>query len=1341
MLSCYQYRSGTDIGQNELEQVKGGTQGNAGAPGVYQQYMICNGGSNDGNTCTALGTNTSECPSGTCVNGPGAIRPGSPVLLFSSAYTGYCAAPAGTAGNPWDSTTWVARGYLSEDDCIKAKYRQYCGDVSVPPVTDPTDSTSQTDLYANLPAIIADMGIESQLGSPLATLKVQNKMDTAPKGLLQDFSDNIRFGGITFNYNGSPSECPASVPCPRKCSSTTSRSCTTYLDCPSGETCVATTSNTDNLDGGKVIAYVGDPGVCSDNSPCSKDSDCSAGKCISVGNHDYGLVNAVDKIRAATWTPFAEAFYDAMGYLARSNDYTASPATSRTDLRLNTSDFAGNKNPSQYPCQANNVLLLTDGFSTADRQSTVAGVAGIYPTPQTAATCPLYAGSTYLENLAWIAKNRNIKTLSSAAASPAPTNPLQKSEYMKTYVVFTGASNGQTGNCESETMMSNTATNGGTSLKNAQDPSDLENELRTSLQEIIARSSSGTAASVLASGEGSGANLIQALFYPKTPTLLLNGMFGSELLWIGKLQNFWYYLDPFLSTSQIREDTVTDKTLNLSNDYIMKTYFDTSAQTTRANLFADTNADGVADSSTPNTTKKIEYVNNLWDAGTLLWQRDVSANPRTIYTSCIDGANCISGTNLMSFSTSNSGNVAVLQPYLQASSGDEANAIIQYTGGMDNPVVSGVTYSYRTRTTAVDLNGNGTITDTGEGTKVWKLGDVLNSTPRISSWMALNTYNWVYKDSTYGFPGQDVRLEDSANTSHFTSTSQYKARGMVFSGANDSMLHAFKLGTVQPAWSGQGTNEKARVINPDTGAVCSATDTSPCGMEKWAFIPKNVLPYLKYIADPAYCHLYTVDLAPFVFDASINGSSTDTKVQSSSQSSWKTILIGGMRLGGACSKGTCSNDSTPCILDADCGTGNSCSTAADTVKLPTKDPADSTKGLGYSSYFALDVTDQNNPVLKWEFSDDSLGFSTTGPAVVRVGDRSQNGSWFVVIGSGPTGPITTDKQFLGHSDQNLKIFILDLSTGTVLRTIDTLIPNAFAGSMYNSTHDIDLDYQDDVLYIPYVKKASDGSWTDGGIIRLVTKENSDPSQWTWSKVMDGIGPVTSAVQRLSSQIKGQVWLYFGTGRYYFDEISNHDDPTNQRQIFGVKEPCYSSLLGTIDPSCDSSLSLSDLTDVTNISNVPTNPDDPSFKGWYINLDSSGYYTYCESYNYDGSCKTSLQQSYRAERVITDPVASATGLVVFTSYKPYTDVCSLGGKSFLWAVRYNTGGAPSAALLKGAALLQVSTGSIEQLNLATAFTAAGGRKTTAVEGKPPEGSGITLLTSPPAVKRVIHMRER
>ena len=213
-----------------------------------------------------------------------------------------------------------------------------------------------------------------------------------------------------------------------------------------------------------------------------------------------------------------------------------------------------------------------------------------------------------------------------------------------------------------------------------------------------------------------------------------------------------------------------------------------------------------------------------------------------------------------------------------------------------------------------------------------------------------------------------------------------------------------------------------------------------------------------------------------------------------------------------------------------------------------------------------------------------------------------------------------------------------------------------------------------------------------------------------------------------------MWLFFGTGRYYFELGLPVNDADSQRRLFGIKEPCALAT-GTFDSNCTTQVNFGDFTNVTSIAAVPTEDvaNSASFKGWYVNLDASGNYSYLEG-------SSSVTKGYRSERVITDPLATTMGVVFFTTYKPYSDECGLGGKSFIWATKYNSGGAPGA-LLKGVALLQVSTGSIEQLNLSSSLTDMAARRTTALEGVPPTAQGLSILSPPPPVERVLHIRER
>jgi type IV pilus assembly protein PilY1 len=1272
---------------------------------VFTGWGIC---SVDNTRVCAIDTDCSASGLGTCQHGPNSIRPGNPAYVCSNEYLGqYCT---------WNGTScaWSAEG--ADTNTVLANF---CNGLQ-PTVIDQSDTAATIANYETVPAILSGIGVEAQLGSPIGTLEV--KLGTsAPSGLLQEFNNQIRFGSLNFNFAGAATEASslssASIKQPRVCSNDHFRLCSMDDDCTAGGTCLtAVNSATYNLDGGQIPdgSYVGQ-GFCATmtTTPCSVDGDCGFGKsCLSgrcgtrtttkcatdilcasgdtcmssgVGSHTAGLVNVVDNIRANAWTPLSEAFYEAMGYYARLND-----GKSRTDLRLNTADYLDTMNPSQYSCQKNYVLVVTDGSATADQNSSVATLAGTYASAAgvSAATCPNYNGSTYLPILTWLGQNRNIANFTAA--------PADGRDYITTFVVATGGDNGLSGDCNSLTYLAAAASKGGTTLNRANNPAELEAALRDVFKKVAAQSSSGTAASILSNSEGSGANILQAVFYPEKS--YDDGV--TKVSWAGEMQNLWYFIDPFIGRSSVREDTDYPGSgahyLNLKTDNVAQFKFNDLKKETEVILSVDSDADGAGDLVQPSGFPKTvtpDAVKSLWRAGRLLWDRDLSSSPRTIYTQ--------TAGSRVSFTALDTADTTV-QGLLQASDQAEANNIISYTKGID---LTG----YRSRTIA-------TSTTSGAPRKVWRLGDIVSSTPRVQSSVRLNGY---HLEPTTGY--NDFSYGNEKNKTGFIYSSGYQSRGMAYVGANDGMLHAFKLGVldVTPA--------------DDKKATLTGTDL---GKEEWAFIPKNALPYLKYLGDPNYPHLYYIDGSTVLSDVSIGCADNDYWDCAKTPSTWRTVLLAGMGLGGAS-----RNVSDSCTE----GTGGTC------VKTPLD-------GVGYSSYFALDVTNQSDPQFLWEFSDATLGYATTGPAIVRlsatttvtlpdsttatVPDKNKNGHWYAVFASGPTGPIHSDTcQFRGYSDQKLRLFIVDLKTGTLLRTIVTDIDYAFAGSISSGTIDADRweknskgFYQDDAVYVGYVKKAGDGTWTDGGVLRLVTKESTDVNDWAYSKVIDGIGPVTSSIVKLQDRKKHNLWLYYGTGRYFYnqDDKATSDPP---RRLFGIKEPCYKETFtfnGTpyrdkLDPACTDTLGsvAANLTDKTS-----DNSDSLSLlgnKGWFIDLEG-------ENVPVNG---------YGAERIISDPVAMVNGVVFFTSFKPTADPCKFGGQSYMWATKYDTGGTATAAALQGKALVQVSTGSFEELDLDQVFTDKGGRRQgTAMTGKPPsDPPPIVTKSNLKPVKKVLHIKER
>lgn len=861
-------------------------------------------------------------------------------------------------------------------------------------------------------------------------------------------------------------------------------------------------------------------------------------------------------------------------------------------------------------------------------------------------------------------------------------------------------------------------------------PLKLEQQLDRALNDIMRRVSSGTAASILNNSEGSGATLLQAIFYPKRAYEN-----QTELSWSGELMNLWYYVDPFFTLSTIREDSdysTGNHIMDINVDKRVQFYFDDTESQTRIRRYNFDGSTELADFN-PDVSGGLK---TMWTAGKLLWKRNIASDARNIYTTT-------DTRNFIDFSTANA---ATLSTRMNADGVDAtaktafATKIIDYVHGTDVCLDAGSPCVNPSRNRTVDIKVNDTTTES----HVWKLGDIISSTPKIQGGVPLQSYQLApplgYNDSTY-----KQFYEDAAY--------KYANRGMVYVGANDGMLHAFKLGKMEVKNLG---SQKA---------ILSGTNL---GREEWAFVPKHALPYLKYLALPEYDnnHLYLVDGTNSLFDMPTKTVNTrdDYWNEDRTALTWKTVLLGGMGLGGASKP----NSATETCTDK---------TAAGTcVKTPFETTDTFSATHGFSSYFAIDVTNQDfnqdssnllraQPTLLWEFSHPALGYSTSGPAIIRlkpkpaVKDDSKNGRWFAVYASGPTGPIdATTKQFKGKSNQNLKLFVVDIEKGPVVtadpRTnglwiIDTGIAEAFAGSISNNAVvDAEMNEvtnknlrQDDVLYVGYTKKASDGTWTDGGVLRLVIPDIADPdimfanvtdqtttdaAAWKTSKVIDGIGPVTTTISKLMS--KNNMYLFFGTGRYFFPQ----DDMTTTHRLFMVKEKCYPDIdkdgkfiSADITPSCPnidathttavSTLALSDLTSKTSPSSTAV------ANGWYIDLDAG-------------------------ERVVTDTVATVNGAVFYTSYKPTADVCGFGGKSYLWGVQYDTGNKLPSAAQKGKVLIQLSTGSFSEMDLSTALTDKDGRRTAETSdlsfGKASADPGLFMTSAGMTpVKRILHIQER
>ncbi|WP_456438067.1 pilus assembly protein [Desulfurobacterium sp.] len=463
------------------------------------------------------------------------------------------------------------------------------------------------------------------------------------------------------------------------------------------------------------------------------------------------------------------------------------------------------------------------------------------------------------------------------------------------------------------------------------------------------------------------------------------------------------------------------------------------------------------------------------------------------------------------------------------------------------------------------------IRDIDDSGNTWKLGDIIYSSPTIV---------------------------------------KYPDYSVVFVGANDGMLHAFRLGYVKDLDSSLHPVKLTDSFN--------STSQDLLGEELWAFIPSNALPYLKYLASPNYEHTYYVDLKPFIVTYKS-----------------RIILIGGMRFGGV--------------------PGNS--------RRLTPPPNDA--GVGYSSYFALDVTDPENPKFLWEFSSKSLGFSYSGPAVINKGDKI-----YVMFASGPT-------DYNGDVDQPLSVYILDLLTGKEIRnvTIDEL-PNAFAGRLFTNGLDVNDDGKTDFVFFGYSKKFADMQDWKGGII-VADVRSDDPVNWKFNIYLKNkIPPVTSKVA--VGKYFGRYYIFFGTGRWFYKE--DNPNPEVANRIYGL--PLIHSGDNWSLPDASS------IVDVTETSASVCSISSTLPLGWYIKLNTDD----------DG---------YLKERLISDPTITDLNVVAFVTTEPTADVCGFGGRSRIWLLNGASGSSifdnctrysMDRKNLKGSLLVQLSTAAIHKVSL-------------------------------------------
>jgi len=531
---------------------------------------------------------------------------------------------------------------------------------------------------------------------------------------------------------------------------------------------------------------------------------------------------------------------------------------------------------------------------------------------------------------------------------------------------------------------------------------------------------------------------------------------------------------------------------------------------------------------------------------------------------------------------------------------------------------------------------------THQGT-TWRLGDIVYSSPAAVGRPAEN-YHLIYNDRSY-----EKFLKQYLHR-----------RQVIYVGANDGMLHAFNGGF----WNhGTRTFDKAH----------EGRTEFELGQELWAYVPFNLLPHLNWLMHPDYgasLHVAYMDLTPRVFDARIfvMADGVTSVDEARYPGGWGTILVAGMRLGGAAME-----------VDIDKTDDNAFNEALDRTVT--------------SAYVIMDITDpESAPNVLAEISLPGQGFTTCVPAVMPMGSpnakhRDAN-QWYLVFGSGPaddSGRAHRDKLMPESSGQPGKLFVLDLRALYMEKTVKTVdstgltssqvAPFAYteAGSIISDPVCVDIDvgskngageFSTDLVY--FGTMAGESVNPTGKVYRLRTG-NGPPESWETSTLVD-VGEPVSAAPAVAVDEKGSLWIYFGTGRF----LSRDDiGLTSPMGFYGIREPKTAGAR-----NWDTVLT-QHLFDSNRIAVTRGTCGEGEFSDncvGIIQMDENSNATRDWAW-----LNSALDQapgwkhafSAAGERVL-GPAAVLGGLVMFTSFTPAQEVCSADGSSRLWALYYKTG---------------------------------------------------------------------
>lgn len=371
------------------------------------------------------------------------------------------------------------------------------------------------------------------------------------------------------------------------------------------------------------------------------------------------------------------------------------------------------------------------------------------------------------------------------------------------------------------------------------------------------------------------------------------------------------------------------------------------------------------------------------------------------------------------------------------------------------------------------------------------------------------------------------------------------------------------------------------------------------GQELWAYVPTAVMKDMYLLADTSYAtkHRFYVDGAPVVADVNDG-------------TGWRTILVGGL-------------------------------------------------GKGGRAYYALDISNPNDPKVLWEFTDDDLGYTFGNPVIAK----NKAGKWIVAFTSGYNN--------VSPGSGKGYLYVLDAITGQLIDSSSKIPTSAGDTATPSNLGRLNAWVEDSAAGIASRFYAGDML---GNVWRFDYDDNLGPGGRESMLLAQVANTQPITTKPVLSEIVYGAYRYpvvtVATGRYLgYGDIGDK----NTQSVYTFKDELSTTGLGALRSNAGmvkQTLKLPERDGLDNPKAVDWNSD----KGWYVDLPAG-------------------------ERVNVDVEQQLNQLIV-PSNLPNPTACSPGGTSWLYYLDVGSGkpllSYSHSSLIAGISTIQTTTGKLVTL---------------------------------------------